>query len=94
MAVVVLEVHLRCFGRMMHRVMVMGVGQVRMVSRFLVGPCRVVRGGLVVMVCRVGVMLGGFAMMLCSFFGHVHSLVREPINRFSVSRVNLTARPG
>jgi hypothetical protein len=66
-------VHLGRFSRVVHRVMQMGVGQVRMMSGFLVGTCSVVRRGLPVMVCRMRMMLGGFAMMVCSFFGHVFS---------------------
>ena len=49
-----------------------------MVSRFLVSTRHVVRRCLVVMVSRVGVMFGGFAMMVRGFFGHVYSFGQEP----------------
>jgi hypothetical protein len=67
-----LQVHLRCFSLVMHRVMVMGVSQVRMMSGFLVGTRRVMRRGLPVMVCRMRMMLSCFAMMVYGFFRHVH----------------------
>jgi hypothetical protein len=51
----------------MHGVMVVRVGEVRVMGRLLVGTGRVVRGGLLVMPGRVGKVLGGFVMMLSGY---------------------------
>jgi hypothetical protein len=56
----------------------MGVSQMRMMGGLLVGARCVVRCSLLVMMGGMRMVLGCLAMMVSSFFGHVHSFGQEP----------------
>jgi hypothetical protein len=67
---IVFEVELRCFARVVRRVLVVTVGEVRvMPGRFRVARFVMLRR-FVVVAGSMLVMLSGAPMVLCSLFGH------------------------
>jgi hypothetical protein len=67
---VLLRVRLRCFPRVMQRMLMTPVRRMRVVGRFLMIAAVVKCRGLLVVTTRVVVMLCRFAMMYRSFFRH------------------------
>jgi hypothetical protein len=65
-----IEMMLRGVFRVLRRVKVMGVSQVRMVSSRLVVPVKVVLGGFVVVACSVLMMLRCLGVMVGCLAGH------------------------
>ena len=69
---VVLGVRLGGFARMMLRVKMMGVREMRMVAGVFMVAVVMMAGGLAVMLGGLGVMGGGLVVMLCGA-GRVHA---------------------
>jgi hypothetical protein len=65
-----LDVLLGGLAGVMRRMLVMGVGQVRVMSSLLVVPALVVLRGIAVMPGRLFVVVCGVVMMVCGFLGH------------------------
>lgn len=67
---VMLDVHLRCFSRMMHRVVSVPVSGMGVVRRLFVSARMIMFCGLLVVSGCVLMVLGRSPVVFCCFFGH------------------------